>query len=101
MTDYQFSTLYSEALSSTDRDAFISDWAMSSLWGDEEGADIPAERIEQVAAIWDVAHLTIRQMRDHTERFCVPKRKEVRKNGTMKKVAPLSLSHVSRIACHE
>lgn len=82
MTDYQFYTLYTDALESADRDAYISDWTLSSIWEDEEGADIPAERIEQVAAIWDAAHLTVRQVRAHTSltqaafasRFCIPKR---------------------------
>lgn len=82
MTDHQFSAMYAEALSSTDRDAYISHWSPSSIWEDEEGAEIPTERIEQVAAIWDVAHLTVRQMREHTDltqaafaqRFCIPKR---------------------------
>lgn len=82
MTDYQFYTLYGEALTSTDRDAYVSDWALSSIWEDGEDADIPATRIEQVGNIWDAAHLTIRQMRDHTgltqaafaQRFCIPKR---------------------------
>lgn len=82
MTDYQFYTLYSEALTSTDRAVYTSGWALSSFWDDAEGTDIPTGRIEQVAAIWDAAHLTVRQMRDHTgltqaafaQHFCIPKR---------------------------
>lgn len=82
MTDYQFYALYTAALESTDRDAYLSDWSLSSIWEDEEGTDSPAKRIEQVAAIWDVAHLTVRQIRKHTgltqaafgTRFVIPRR---------------------------
>ena len=38
MTDNQFYALYTDALSSNDRDAFASDWALSPMWG--EGADL-------------------------------------------------------------
>lgn len=82
MTDKQFHILLSAALTAESRDAYISEWALSSIWEDAEGADIPADRAEQVAAIWDLAHLTIRQIREHTgltqaafgERFFIPGR---------------------------
>ena len=34
MTDKQFSTLWADALESNDRDAYASDWALSSMWED-------------------------------------------------------------------
>ena len=69
MTDKLFFSLFSAALSSSDRDAFVSDWSLSSVWGDAPDADIPA-------------HLTIRDIRQHTglsqvafaTRYCIPTR---------------------------
>lgn len=82
MTDEQFSILFAEALKTADRDAFVSDWTLSSLWEDKEDDGIPPERIDQIGAVWDVAHMTIRQIRAHTgltqaafaTRFVIPKR---------------------------
>lgn len=82
MTDKQFSTIFSAAVSDNNREAFISDWATSSLWGDAEDADIPAQRVDELSALWDAAHLTIRDIRQHTglsqaafaTHFCIPRR---------------------------
>lgn len=82
MTDKQFNALFSAALSSYDRDAFMSDSALSSVWGDPEGAEIPAERIAAISGIWDVAHASIRDIRAYagltqaafSTRFCIPRR---------------------------
>lgn len=82
MTDKQFCTIFSEALASPDRDAFVSDWSLSCVWGDEPDADIPADRIDMLARLWDAAHLTIRDIRQRTglsqaafaTRYCIPTR---------------------------
>lgn len=82
MTDKQFYTIFVAALASTDRDAFISDWSLSSAWGDALDADSPADRIDLLARLWDAAHLTIRDIRQHTglsqaafaTRYCIPTR---------------------------
>jgi DNA-binding XRE family transcriptional regulator len=82
MTDKQFSTLFSGALADQDRDMYVSDWALSDIWGDPEGADIPDDRIQSLGALWDVAHITIREIRAATglsqvafaQRFCIPRR---------------------------
>ena len=82
MTDKLFFSLFSAALSSPDRDAFVSDWSLSSVWGDTPDADIPADRIDLLARLWDAAHLTIRDIRQHTglsqaafaTRYCIPTR---------------------------
>lgn len=82
MTDKLFCTLFSAALSAADRDAFVSDWSLSSAWGDAPDADIPADRIDTLARLWDAAHLTIRDIRQHTglsqaafaARYCIPTR---------------------------
>lgn len=81
MTDQQFYTTFGAALTSADRDAFVSDWALSSIWEDA-GAEIPPERIDQLAQIWDVAHMTIKDIRKRTglpqakfaTRYCIPTR---------------------------
>lgn len=80
MTDKLFYTLFGEAIASTDRDAYVSDWSLSSVWGG--AADIPADRIAELGHIWDAAHLTIRDIRQHTGlsqaafamRYCIPTR---------------------------
>lgn len=82
MTDKLFFSLYSAALSSSNRDAFVSAWSPSSVWGDASGADIPADRIDLLARLWGAAHLTIRGIRQHTglsqaafaTRYCIPTR---------------------------
>lgn len=80
--DKLFYTLFAEALASPDRDAFVSDWALSSAWGDAPDADIPADRVDTLGRLWDAAHLTIRDIRQHTglsqaafaTRYCIPTR---------------------------
>lgn len=80
MTDKLFYTIFGAALDAADRDNFISGWALSSAWDDT--ADIPAERIAVLDGIWDAAHLTIRDIRQHTglsqvafaTRYCIPRR---------------------------
>ena len=51
--------LYAETGAYTDRDAYISDMALSSVWGDAEDEEIPAERLALLGGIWDGAHCTI------------------------------------------
>lgn len=80
MTIYQ--NCLSEATNYTDRDAFVSDLALSSIWGDEEGSEIPQERIEWLGQLWDAAHRSVRDIakaagmnqRELSEHFDVPKR---------------------------
>lgn len=82
MTDYQFNVLWAEALASADRDAFISDAALSSIWGDAPDAAIPDDRLQQLGQLWDAAHLTVKEIRAATglsqaafaQRFCIPRR---------------------------
>lgn len=82
MTDFQFNVLWAEALTSADRDAFISDAALSSIWGDAPDAVIPDSRLEQLTQLWDAAHLTVKAIRAATglsqaafaQRFCIPRR---------------------------
>ena len=82
ITDKLFYEIFGDAIASADRDAFLSDWSLSSAWGDDPSADIPADRIAVVGGIWDAAHLTIRDIRQHTGlsqtafamRYCIPTR---------------------------
>lgn len=82
MTDKQFMACVSEAANYADRDAYISDLCLSSMWGGEENADIPAERIDALGDIWDACHRSIKEIaalaglsqRKLAERFCIPYR---------------------------
>nr|DAH27924.1 MAG TPA: antitoxin [Caudoviricetes sp.] len=78
MTDKQFNAAFTAALSTPDRDAFVSDWALSSLFA---GAD-EAAPVEELGQVWDVAHLSVSDIRAATglsqrafaERHCIPRR---------------------------
>lgn len=82
MTDFQFNVLLAESLTSADRDAFISDAALSSIWGDAPDAAISDDRLQQLGQLWDAAHLTVKAIRAATglsqaafaQCFCIPRR---------------------------
>lgn len=82
MTDKQYSTCVAEAQNYTDRDAYISDISLSSMWGDLPDAEIPEDRIEQLCSIYDAANRSIKQIaaeagvsvRAIATRFCIPQR---------------------------
>lgn len=82
MTINQYRTAVIEAANYTDRDAYISDLALSTIWGDPEDADIPTDRVDQLSQIWDATHRNIKEIaaaaglscRKLAERFCVPYR---------------------------
>lgn len=82
MTDKQRMFCISEAQNYTDRDAFVSDLALSSIWGDQEDADVPTDRISELHTIWDAVHRTVKEIaadaglsqRKLAERFCIPYR---------------------------
>ena len=81
MTNQQYYTAVSEAANYTDRDAYISDMALSSMWGDTPD-EIPQERIDVLGQIWDAAHRTIRDIaavrgtsvRQLAMRYAIPQR---------------------------
>lgn len=54
--------LYAETGAYADRDAYVSDMALSSVWGDAEDAEIPAERLALLGGIWDGKHCTIPEL---------------------------------------
>ena len=80
MTDKQFMLCVQEAQNYTDRDAYISDICLSSLWGDGYDDQIPEDRIEAIGAIFDACHRNIKEIasmagmsnRKLAEHFCIP-----------------------------
>ena len=82
MTDKQFYICVGEATCYADRDSFISELALSSLWEDDESSEIPPERIATLGSIWDACHRSVRDIasaaglsqRKLAERFCIPYR---------------------------
>ena len=82
MTTATRATLYSEAHNYTDRDAYISDLALSSIWGDAPDADVPAARLELLGKVYDAAHATVQSLleqhhmtqTDFARYFCIPLR---------------------------
>ena len=81
---HDFYTLFGAATAEQDRERFISEWSTSSIFYPKpETPDIDAnELVDSLGNIWDVAHLTTRDIRQHlgltqaafAERFCVPRR---------------------------
>lgn len=82
MTINQYHTAVAETANYTDRDAYISDLALSTIWDDPEDADIPTARLEELGQIWDAYHRTVRQIladadlsqSKFSQRFCLPLR---------------------------
>lgn len=58
MTDIQFNTILKDALTVENREVFVSDWALSSVWEDKPEDDIPQQRIDEIGQIWDAAHMS-------------------------------------------
>ena len=79
MTHEQFYEAVSEIVNYTDRDAYVSDLSLSSIWGD--GADLPAIA-DDVGRIWDAWHMSVKELRATTglsqaafgRRFLIPRR---------------------------
>lgn len=67
MDDKLFYTLWGAALKTNDRAEYVSEWALSSIWGDAENADIPEDRVNDLGALWDVAHVSILEIRKFTK----------------------------------
>lgn len=84
MTDKVFAAAWAEAISGAyaDRDAYVSDLALSSIWGDGEDTEIPADRLDTLGRIWDAAHMSIKDIRTASglsrtafaEHLCIPYR---------------------------
>ena len=82
---HDFYTLFGAATTEQDKFRYIAEWSSSSIFF-PEGEDSPdidaAELSDALSNIWDVAHLTARDIRQHlgmtqaafAERFCIPRR---------------------------
>lgn len=81
---HDFYVLFGVATKEQDRERYIAEWSSSSVfYPDPESPDIDAAELsESLENIWDVAHLTTRDIRQHlgltqaafAERFCIPRR---------------------------
>ena len=81
---HDFYTLFGAATTEQDKFRYIAEWSSSSIfYPNPESPDIDAaELAESLGNIWDVAHLTVRDIRQHlgltqaafAERFCIPRR---------------------------
>lgn len=82
MTNKQYYTCVAHCADYTDPDAYVSDLALSSIWGDAPDADIPADRIDALRGIYAAATRPVRQIVAETslsqmafgERLCIPRR---------------------------
>ena len=105
MNDKQFYALWGEALNYADRDGFISDAALSSIWGDAEDAQISADRLRELGRLWDAANMPVRRIRVHlgltqaefAQRYLIPMRTLQRweKDGTCPDCTRLLLLQVT------
>lgn len=77
MTIYQYHLALTEIENYTDRDAFVSDLALSSAFPEESDLSVTAS---ELIPIWDAYHMTIRDLRtaaglsriDFSRRFRIP-----------------------------
>ena len=82
MTDTQFAACVREVPAYTDIDAYVSDLAMSSIWGDAEASEIPTARIDQLRAIYTAVNRPVRAIvtasglsqAAFAARYCIPRR---------------------------
>lgn len=82
MTDKQFLFCVQEAPNYSDRDAYVSDISLSSVWDDADSDSIPTNRIEAVGTVFDAINRSVSDIasaaglshRKLAERFCVPYR---------------------------
>lgn len=81
MTNKQRIACIQEAQHYTDRDAYVSDLALSSIWGLHNG-DIPASRLEALGKLYDAVNRSVKDIaaaggfsqRGLAERFGIPYR---------------------------
>ena len=84
LNHHNFYILFTAATKEQDRGRYIAEWSSSSIFYPEaESPDIDAnELVDSLGNIWDVSHMTTRDIRQHlgltqaafAERFCIPRR---------------------------
>ena len=57
-----FVDLVKEVSEYASRDAYISDMALSAIWGDAPDDEIPAERLEQLGMVWDAVNRPVSEI---------------------------------------
>ena len=98
---HNFYTLFGAATKEQDRDRYIAEWSSSSIF--YPGADSPDINADELADalgnIWDVAHLTTRDIRQHlgltqtafAERFCMSRRTVENQEARGNRVPPYKI----------
>ncbi len=82
---HDFNTLFNAATTEQDKFRYIAEWSSSYIFfpDGEDSPDIDAAELsDTLANIWDVAHMTTRDIRQYlgltqaafAERFCIPRR---------------------------
>ena len=82
MTQEQYSFAVTEATEYTDLDAYLTDVAMSTEWGDDPDAPIPQRQLDDLTAIFIAVHRTPREIvaltgstqADFASRHVIPRR---------------------------
>ena len=80
MTDKQYTICVTEAQNYTNRDAYISDMALSSVWCDSPDAQTQQDRLDQLGSVYDAVHRSVKDVaaaagisvRAMAIRFCIP-----------------------------
>ena len=62
LTLTQYAAIFVDAVQADSRDAFVSDWSLSSVWGDPPEAEIPQSRIDALRSLWRAANYSIGEM---------------------------------------
>lgn len=82
MTQEQYSFAVTEAAEYTDLDAYLTDVAMSTVWGNDLNAPIPQRQLDDLTAIFVAVHRTTRDILDlsglsqasFAQRYAIPRR---------------------------
>lgn len=82
MTTNQFNFCVQNAMDFTDPDAYVSDLALSNIWGDTPDAAIPQSRLDDLRQIYTAVHRSVRDILDATgqgqaafaRKHCIPTR---------------------------
>ena len=98
---HDFYVLFGVATKEQDRDRYIAEWSGSSIfYPDADSQDINADDLaDALGNIWDVAHLTTRDIRQHlgltqaafAERFCIPRRTVENQEARGNRVPPYKI----------
>lgn len=82
MTDQQFNFCVQECTNYKTSAAYVSDLALSSIWGGDPEDDPPAHLMDTLRSIYTAVHRTIREIVEASglsqaafaRRYCIPKR---------------------------